>query len=231
MDLHTRYREALAGLIELLTLADEKQWRVVLERHLAEWDRSADVRAQLAVHGGQGSFNDVLLIEANGHRVSRLQEGWVNACFDALSHAWWTAAARIDRPDRIVHEDLPAEPLQGWVCRECGRRYIDPHWLQFAAGQRWARQAVPAALAVKQGAEVARRAYHFDEDPECQAQLRELEAAVEALGLSTVSGGFNYMHDPCQRCGRRNWAVFRWDVLERPLRLTEAGSNLSPRAP
>jgi hypothetical protein len=230
VNLHTAYRESLVGLIELLRLVDEKRWRDVLERHLTEWDRSGDVRPQLAVYGGQGSFVDVLLTEANGHRVTRLQEGWVNECFEALSHACWTAAARIDRPDRVVEEGLPGEPLQGWVCRACGRRYVDPYRLQFAAARRWTRQAVPEAIATGRGAEVARRAYHFDEDPGCQAQLEELDAAMGALGHPAVPENFNYMDDPCPRCSRRHWAVFRWDVLEAPLRLQESPSNLPMRS-
>jgi hypothetical protein len=226
VDLHTAYREALAGLIELLRLVGEERWASVVERNLAEWDRSGDVRPQLAVYGGQGSFVDVLLMEANGHRVSRMQEGWVNACFEALRHACWAAAAQIDRPDRVIEEGSAGEPLQGWVCRECGRRYVDPYWLQFAAARRWARQAVPEAIAAGQGADVARRAYHFEEDPDCRAQLQEFEAAIEALGLPAVTDGFDYTHDPCPRCGRREWAVFRWDVLEAPFRLRESPSNL-----
>jgi hypothetical protein len=229
MSLHTEYREALAGLIELLSLTDEKQWRVVLERHLAEWDGSGDVRAHLAVHGGQGSFSDVLLTEGNGHRVSRLQEGWVNACFDALSHACWTAAARIDGPDRVFVDELPEEPLQGWTCRECGERYVDPYWLQFTAARRWSREAVPEAIAAGRGAEVARRAYRYDEDPACLAELQEFVAAISAPGLAAVAEDFNYLHDPCPRCGKRDWAVFRWDVLEGPLRMRESQSNLPRR--
>ena len=169
---HT-YREALAGLIELLRLVDEERWRSVLETHRDQWDRARDVQSHLAVYGGVGSFSDVLLTAANGHRVSRVQEGWVNECFDALKHACWTTASRIARPDRDAVDGAAdasssaQSSLRGWVCRACGQRYVDPYWLQFAAARRWTRQAVPQAIASRQGAAVARRAYHFDEDPDC----------------------------------------------------------------
>lgn len=230
--LHSSYREALAGLIELLGLVDEESWRSVLQRNLAEWDRARDVRPHLAVYGGIGSFNDVLLTAANGHRVARVQEGWVNECFDALQSACWTAASRIARPGRDAADEAaetsppPRSTLQGWVCRQCSQRYIDPYWLQFAAARRWTRQAVPEAIASGEGAAVARRAYHFDEDPDCLAHLRELETAVDALGYPAVPDGFSFMDDRCARCGQRDWAVFHWDVLEAPLRLNESLSNL-----
>jgi hypothetical protein len=112
------------------------------------------------------------------------------------------------------------------VCRECGAPYIDPYWVQFAAARRWTREAVPEAIAAGQGAELARRAYRFDGDPECLAQLEVFEAAISALGLPAVAEDFNYLDDPCPPCGKRDWAVFRWDVLEGPLRLRESQPNL-----
>ena len=222
------YSEALAGLIELLRLVDDG-WRRVLERHRDKWNRTRDVRSHLGVYGGMGSFNDVLLTAANGHRVSRVQEGWVNACFVALKSACWVAASRISSPDREAGEgaaDTSRFELQGWVCRQCGQRYIDRYWLQDAAARRWARQAIPEAIASRQGAAVARRAYHFDEDPDCLAHLRALEMAADALGHPSVPDDFNFMESHCARCGQRDWAVFHWDVLDGPLALLESPSNL-----
>ena len=195
-----------------------------------EWSGARDVRSHLGIYGGMGSFNDVLLTAANGHRVSRAQEGWVNACFVGLKSACWAAASQIARPDQ-ESGDGTAETsqleLQGWVCRHCGQRYIDPDWVQDAAARRWARRAIPQAIASGRGAAIAGRAYHFDEDPECLAHLRELETAADALGYPAVPDGFNFMKDQCPRCGQRDWAVFHWDVLEGPLRLSESVSNLT----
>jgi diketogulonate reductase-like aldo/keto reductase len=85
-----------------------------------EWSGARDVRSHLGIYGGMGSFNDVLLTAANGHRVSRAQEGWVNACFVGLKSACWAAASQIARPDQ-ESGDGTAETsqleLQGWVCR------------------------------------------------------------------------------------------------------------------
>jgi hypothetical protein len=225
------YSEALVGLIELLGLVDEKSWRDVLAKHLDDWTRARDVRSHLGVYGGMGSFNDTYLTAANGHRVSPAQEGWANECFEVLKHVCWTSASRIAgaRPGA----DEGAEPasaeesaLQGWVCRGCGQRYIDQHWLQFTAAGRWARQAVPRAIASAQAAAVARRAYAFDEDPECLVYLRELQAVVDALAYPAVPDDFDFTGDGCARCGGRDWAVFHWDVLEGPLRLQESAVNL-----
>lgn len=233
------YREALSGLIELLRLAGENGWRAELEKHLDEWDRERSVRSHLYVYGGMGSFNDIFLTSANGHRVRREQEGWVNECFDALKHECFAAASRIaadrgDGSDPYRTEPSSASSLQGWVCHECGQRYIDLHWLQFAAAERWTRRTVPESIATGQGAEVARRAYRFDEDLECLAYQQELENVVRGLGFPAVPDEFDFQHDPCARCGARNWAVFHWDVVERPLTLRESESNLpappQPRA-
>ncbi len=43
-DRQSTYREALAGLIELLGLVGENSWRDVLAKHLDDWTRARDVR-------------------------------------------------------------------------------------------------------------------------------------------------------------------------------------------
>jgi hypothetical protein len=66
----------------------------------------------------------------------------------------------------------------------------------------------------------------FDEDPECLVHLRELETVVAALGHPAVPDDFEFRHGTCARCGRNDWAMFHWDVLEGPLRLRESATNL-----
>lgn len=81
------------------------------ERHLATWVDTAAARIRsgdapgldtvLDAYGGMGSFNDLVLCEANGHDVARARPAAMNAELDELRTAAWTLAREVRRVAEI----------------------------------------------------------------------------------------------------------------------------------
>jgi hypothetical protein len=102
--------QRLAGVLEqtvsLLNQHGESHWAAWLatcERELAAGDAHGLDRF-LGAFGGMGSFNDLLVMKVNGHRIEQEQESAVNRRLAELRHEAWTEATALRHAIRQVSE-------------------------------------------------------------------------------------------------------------------------------
>jgi hypothetical protein len=98
------FDELLAGLkssldqtVALLQERGERHWLSWAERcrHEVEEYDSAAFDHILGAYGGMGSFNDLLILGWNGHRVEPNEEAAVNGRLADLRTAIWTSATAL----------------------------------------------------------------------------------------------------------------------------------------
>jgi len=102
--------QRLSGLLDetlaLLNQHGESHWAAWLatcERGLASYDAHGLDRL-LGAFGGMGSFNDLLVMEMNGHRIQQVQEAAVNSRLTELRNEIWLEATALRHDIRQASE-------------------------------------------------------------------------------------------------------------------------------
>ena len=99
-DLRDRLRQTSA----LLNRADESHWAAWMDKSLHRIENSdlSGIDHLLGAYGGIGSFNDLVLIAANGHSVSDADYRSVNDRLDSLRSEMYELACAIRRNAEIT---------------------------------------------------------------------------------------------------------------------------------
>jgi hypothetical protein len=231
------YAQMLNALAHLLDLVNEPFWRDRITDDLRLWRDHHDVSGHLSSYGGMGSLNDLIICQANGHRVTEEQEPWANYLLNwltsrcnHLAHTTTHAIGVSEIEREFGHEDrfrsvllahrMPKAtetrrsavarsgvPVGGWRCLHCGYAAIGRQSIDCFL----ASMLVPPLLI--EGCRQGDLLSQVDEI--LGLRLPQLAQAREAIGIGLersqivprASGGWLR---PCPNCGSNNTAVYRW---------------------
>ena len=228
-----QYEHALTATKRLLCAVDESRWANWVQVSIDRWRATHDTSHHLSGYAGMGSFNDIFICRENQHRVTYLQEPWVNGLFEWLRslcfflarrpHEFFTAEelsssiGRLDAPlaafvggdkaDRSSRGFAGTPVLQGWRCLCCGHADVSHRDLEaFMAADMLPRMVFRACekLALDQ---LVDRILAGD-TADIRKRREHLSAALRASSIS-LSGRAGWMR-PCPNCGGDNTAVYRW---------------------
>ena len=232
------FESSLRAMERLLRTVGEDRWARRMGEDLEAWIERGDASRHLSAYGGMGSFSDVMLCEANGHRVSRAQEPWVWELFETLQSVCLHLASRPQetpqaqalleesgRRDPVLaafsggHDGAPGAAalagegtrIQGWRCLECGHGEVRPEGIDATI----ARDVVPGMVCracVEGTLEAVVDRVLAIEIPDLDPARRRMRAALEAGGLG-IPEGRGWMR-PCPGCGGEDTAVYRWRLVQ-----------------
>jgi hypothetical protein len=249
------YEHCLIAMKRLLDEVGETHWAAWLETDIHEWRASSGTAHHLSAYGGMGSFNDVLLLAANGHNVSAQQEPWANTVFEwlkacchhlAQSPSTPTSSANLvatvgrhapslsaflgcnAAPNSIRGRFRGTTTMTGTRCLTCGHAEVTSSQVDAAI----AGVLVPSLLfdAIEDGTltSAVERVLRLDV-PHLNAARSAMHSAAKSSGIA-VRDIAHWMR-PCPTCGSSDTAVYRWNLRETtPPELIPAPDNLPLRA-
>ena len=100
----TELCERLRETAALLKRAGESHWAAWMDKSLRRIENSdlSGVDYLLGAYGGMGSFNDLILMSANGHSVSDADYRSVNDRLDALRSEMYQLARDVHRNAEVI---------------------------------------------------------------------------------------------------------------------------------
>jgi Domain of unknown function (DUF6966) len=175
------------------------------------------VQHHLAAHGGMGSLGDVYLTSRNGHKVSSLEEPWLNSLLDLLRSSSAMAAKSAKLPDfivaRVVKQELGRfQPrLRGGACPGCQYTQVDPAAIERFVADETLKALVMRDLKNDQLVALVDRAVAGEVRELALAQAQISAARDELRGRGVIVGTQEIdWSKECPKCGSAFPHVVYW---------------------
>ena len=245
------FEHSLTAMEKLLQLVGEDHWAQWIGEDIRLWQTEKVTFHHLSAYGGMGSFNDILILEQNGHKVSIAHEPWVNTFFEWLKSICFHLAnnpateitaeylrRNIGRLDLILVAFVggdkfpnsmrglvgPPPTIQGWRCLNCSHSEVTPSDIEWYLAKRYIPEMVFQAcedLSLDRLVDAVTE-IGFGVAPEKHTQV---EQALKVSGI-LIKHRDGWMR-PCPNCGEDDTAVYRWvDTSNEPVHFEPAGDNL-----
>jgi hypothetical protein len=240
-------RYVLEGLDALFAKTRIGFWQEQVRRVAAAEDATIAAGYQHMAQGSApGTFHDLIISVRNGHRVTEVQEPFLNELLATLQSMGMAAATAIsaDGVQAAMSEgadELAARHVWHYVdgssllppraehvvtgmrCKTCGTRYTlddSPRW---AAARRWSLTVAPGRIAAGRSRGLVDAALDPQSDSATRIELERMRAPFDALGLHTISLPYNKPgnapNDRCRTCGADDWGTTHWRLVGQPPRL------------
>lgn len=218
----TSYDNALRGMERLLNDVGETHWRDWIRQDLQEWEAAGTASHHLSAYGAMGSFSDVVLCRANGHRVTEAQEPWVDRLFNDLQSACYYLATHLGKPtfawSLVRSMGNIGSTLDGWRCVRCSYAEVTPKDLDRYIAYGHVRQGIVAAFKAGALDQFIDRvlAVDFRELPAERRRVAKT-AAMSGISLRAREGWMR----PCPACQSSDtiacyWVKERWRDVFKP---------------
>lgn len=196
------FTDAIEPLISLLERTGEKHWLSHVRKH-----RSGGSSFR-SIFGGMGSFNDLIVCQANGHAIEKKREALANTWLSCLSSICYalTQQKELSAQDAFSACGSLGHQLQGVRCLECGISHLAPSNLaSFELHHRTRKR-------ISEGIEKGNLTGVFEEEWTRFEESEIVAKYKEALDASDIhqSQIFEMMR-PCPKCGGNDTAIYRWD--------------------
>lgn len=184
--------------------------------------RSGNTAGFTSIHGGMGSFSDLIICRANNHQIEEKREPLANQLLQHLSSICY---ATFQRGDLTANEALEACgtmgcELQGWRCRDCGYSCISPQDLNAFAAYEDVEQSIRSGIEKGAFGESLQNVWAGFNSDHNESRFRP-DAESSGISFATISGWMR----PCPKCGSNDTCVYRWDFGKQGF--TSSKDNLS----
>lgn len=231
------YIEALKAMNSLLATVGEQYWQKEISKHIRQWESRRDASMHRGIYGGMGSFNDVIICSANGHRVSEEQEPWVNILFGWLKSLCYQLSSEPEqRPTACelakglgYHDSNLAAfvggkratekqrklssaqgQIQGWRCLLCGYGQVSKLDIRYSVAEAMVPVLLFEAAEVGSLEKLVSEALGLRIQGVKEAEARSKEV-IESANIKVVDAQRGFMR-PCPHCGEEDTAVYRWSI-------------------
>ncbi len=247
----SQYEMALGTLKHLLDAVGERHWAEWVQADLEEWRSWQSTRRHRSAYGGMGSINDLVICDANKHRVTTLQEGWANMLLRHLlglcSHLaqWPEVTCRAETLSRDLglkpsflrplfvdstetYHDITVarvgHELLGRFCGECGRADATPWELAYFIAQDMIDVGLAEAFVENGGLAYIDRALGLKLDGVDRVRA-DLVQVIDESGIALPEE--RIWREPCVACGAEHGIRCRWQLSNVDgLRFVLTGGNL-----
>lgn len=231
----TPYENCLLAMKDLLSKVGVEYWAEQIRQDILVWQDFRDTSRHLSAYGGMGSFNDIWICRENLHRVTEVQEPWVNSLFGWLrSVAFYLAKhpsdsvsaeklrTNVGSYDSIfvafvggdkVCDDARGRisdrrlQLEGWRCLQCARCEVTERDLNRYIAENILPELIFDACEKRTLTDLVDSVMALC-IPGYETFSAELKTAVAESGIPFVQR--RDCMRPCPTCGGHNIGGFRW---------------------